>query len=83
MSQVGSGGVLTSEGDIVVVLEPVDGIDLASNVELLYGLVEVYDSWVLWVTAEDLLGLLCPGGRVSRGVNGSRTAGRATYLSGW
>lgn len=55
------GGGRTSEGDIVVVLEPVDSIDLATNVELLCGLVEIFDSWVLWVAAEDLLGLYCPG----------------------
>jgi hypothetical protein len=50
--------VLTSESDIVVVLESVDGIDLSANVELLCGVIEISDRWVLWVAAKDILGLL-------------------------
>lgn len=50
----------TAEGDIVVVVELVDGLDLATNVELLNGVVQVHDSRVLWVTAEDELSLSSP-----------------------
>jgi hypothetical protein len=57
--------MLTSERDIVVVLKSVDGIDLSSDVELLNGVVEVLDGWMLLVAAKDLLCLLRPGCRVS------------------
>lgn len=51
---------LTSESNIVVVLESVDGIDLSTNVEVLGSVVKVADSWVLWVAAKDLLCLNIP-----------------------
>lgn len=73
--------MLTSEGDIVVVLEPLDGIDLSANVELVCGLVEVFDSWVLWVAAEDLLGLLCPGVVLAEAPRQS-DSGQLTCLAG-
>lgn len=41
-------------------VELVDGLDLATNVELLNGVVQVHDSRVLWVTAEDKLSLSSP-----------------------
>lgn len=41
-------------------VELVDGLDLATNVELLDGVVQVHDSRVLWVTAEDELSLSSP-----------------------
>lgn len=49
--------LLTSKRNIIVVLQSVDSLDLSTNVELLSSLVQVLDSWVLWVTAKDLLGL--------------------------
>lgn len=54
------GGLLTAESNVIVVLESVYSIELSTNVELASGLVEVLDSWVLDITAEDLLGLLRP-----------------------
>jgi hypothetical protein len=54
-----------SEGDIVVMLEAVDGVNLATNVKLLHGVVKVFDRGVLWVAAKDLLGLLLPTSRLA------------------
>jgi hypothetical protein len=42
------------------VLQPVNGIDLATDVELVRRVVEVPDSGMLVVAAKDLLGLLRP-----------------------
>ena len=44
--------------DIIVVVEPGDGIDLATYVTILDSLVQVYDRWMLWVPTEYLFGLL-------------------------
>ena len=52
--------LLTSESDIVVVLQSVDSIELTTNVELLCGLVQKLYSWVVLITAENFLGLLGP-----------------------
>lgn len=49
-----------SQTDIVVVFKAVDGLELATNVVLFLGVVEVFDRWVLLVAAEDLLGFLRP-----------------------
>lgn len=38
----------------------VDSLDLSTNVELLDGVVQIHDSRVLWVTAEDKLSLSSP-----------------------
>lgn len=65
MDFIALGNMLTSERDIVVMLKSVDGIDLSSDIELLNGVVEVLDGWMLLVTAKDLLCLLRPGCRVS------------------
>lgn len=51
-------GWLTAETDVVVVTETVDGVELAADVELFGGVVQVADGGVLFVAAEDLLGLL-------------------------
>lgn len=50
----------TTESDIVVVVELVDGLDLSSNVEFLNIVVEVLDGRVLLITAKDQLGFLSP-----------------------
>jgi hypothetical protein len=42
------------------VLQAVNGVDLAANVELVDRVVEIPDSGMLIVTAKDLLGLLRP-----------------------
>lgn len=52
---------LTSEVEEVVVLKTVDGLELATNVELLGGVEEVLDTGVsVIIAAEDLLGLVDP-----------------------
>ena len=51
-----SGGV--AETNVVVVHEAVNGLDLAADVVVAGNLKKVLDSWVIWVTAKDLLGLL-------------------------
>jgi hypothetical protein len=53
-----SGGV--AQTDIVVVVQLVNSLDLATNVQLLNSLVQVDDSGVLLVTTEDKLTLLLP-----------------------
>lgn len=53
-------GEHTAQTDIVVVVELVDSLDLATNVQLLDRLVQVNDSGVLGVTTEDELALLGP-----------------------
>jgi ABC-type uncharacterized transport system ATPase subunit len=50
----------TAKTDIVVVLQPVNRIDLAADVELLHRIVEIADRGMLIVAAENLLGLLSP-----------------------
>lgn len=50
----------TAQTDIVVVVQLVDSLDLATNVQLLDSLVEVNDSRVLGVTAKDEFTLLLP-----------------------
>lgn len=51
---------LTAQSNVVVVVELVDGLDLSTDVEFLDGVVQVFDSGVLLVTAEDKLCLLGP-----------------------
>lgn len=51
---------LTSQTDIVVVVQLVDGIDLSSDVVLLDLGVQVLDSGMLLITAEDKLRFLGP-----------------------
>jgi hypothetical protein len=46
-----------AESDVVVVHEALDNLDLTTNVDIASGLVEVLDGRVLWVAAEDELGL--------------------------
>lgn len=41
-------------------VELVDSLNLSTNVELLDGVVQVHDSRVLWVTAEDELSFSSP-----------------------
>lgn len=50
----------TSQSNVVVVHQPVDGVQFASNVELLDRVVEVLDGWMgnISLAIEDLLGLL-------------------------
>lgn len=54
------GGKHTAQADIVVVVQLVNSLDLATNVQLLNGLVQVNDSRVLGVTTEDEVTLLLP-----------------------
>lgn len=58
----------TAKRDIVVVVQLVDSLNLAANVELLNGLVQVNNSRVLGVTAEDKLSFSGPKfrGRTTR-----------------
>ena len=51
----------TAEADIIVVVKLVDCLELSTDVVLLDLGVQVLDGGVLWVTAEDELGLLLPG----------------------
>jgi hypothetical protein len=46
---------LTSQCHVVVVHQPVNGLELSTNVELLYIFPQLLDRWVLLVTSEDLL----------------------------
>jgi hypothetical protein len=46
-----------AESDVVVVHEALDHLNLTTNVDIAGGLVEVLDGRVLWVAAEDELGL--------------------------
>lgn len=48
----------TAETDIVVVLQSVNGIDLAADIEFLHRVVEIADGGMLVVAAKNLLGLL-------------------------
>jgi len=43
------------------VFQAVDGIELASNVIFTSRVVKVFHSWVLLISAKNLLGLLLPG----------------------
>lgn len=72
--------VLTSEGNIIVMLESVNGINLSSNIKLLGGLVEIFDCWMFWVAAKDLLCLLRPVAKSARAPAFVITT--TTYLSG-
>lgn len=56
----GINGGRTAQRNIVVVVELVDGVDFATDVEFLGGLVQVLDGWVLGITTEDQLALLGP-----------------------
>ena len=49
---------LTSEGDIVVVLQAVDRIKIASNVEFACSLVQVFHGRVILVSTKNLLRLV-------------------------
>jgi len=51
---------LTSEIHKVIVLQPVNGIELASHIKVLCSIEEVMDCWVLLIAAENLLGLERP-----------------------
>jgi hypothetical protein len=51
---------LTSQIDKVIVLQPVDGLELAAHIKLLCRLEEVLDRGVLLVTAKHLLRLDSP-----------------------
>ena len=51
---------LTSESDIVVVVQLVDGLDLSSDVKLLDVFGEVADGGVLRVSTENLNALIDP-----------------------
>lgn len=59
-SPIDSGEKHTAQTDIVVVVQLVDGLNLATNVQLLDSLVQVDDSRVLGVTTEDKFTLLLP-----------------------
>lgn len=50
----------TAQSSVVIVVQLVDSLDLATNVELLGGLVQELDGRVLGVTTEDELTLLGP-----------------------
>lgn len=54
------GGKRTAQGDIIIVVQLIDSINLATNVELLSSLVQVLDGRVLRVTTEDQFTLLDP-----------------------
>ena len=72
--------LLTSESDIVVVLQSVDSIKLTTDIELFCGVVQVLYSWVILITAENLLGLLGPKGILLEGK--AEVGACSAYLSG-
>jgi len=72
------GGILTAESYIIVVLQSVDCIDLASDIEFSCGLVKILDCWVLLISAKNLLGFLDPE-NVSRFL---LSKAQEAYLSG-
>lgn len=41
--------------------QPVNGLDLASNVEVLSSVIQIFDSGVLLIASKDLLSLLLSG----------------------
>lgn len=70
---------LTSQSNVIVVVQLVDGLDLSSHVKLLCGVVEVANGGVLRVSTEDLLGLLHP---ISVNIYPNLVLSWDTYLSG-
>jgi len=48
---------LTSQCHVVVVHQPVNSLELSTNVELLNIFPQLLDRWVLLITTEDLFGL--------------------------
>lgn len=58
---------LTSESDVVVVLQAVNSIKLTTNVEFLSAVVQELHSWVVNITTENLLSLLGPTAILSEG----------------
>lgn len=50
----------TAQGDIVVVVKLVDGLDLSTNVEFLGDVVQVLDSRMVHIATENMLSLLRP-----------------------
>ena len=65
------GGERTAQTNIVVVVQLVDGLNLASNVQVLDRLVQVDDGGVLGITTKDKLALLLP-----------KIQGKSVYVSG-
>ena len=51
---------LTSQSDVIVVFEAVDGVNLSSNVEFLGSLVQIFNSRMFVVSAKNFFGLLLP-----------------------
>ena len=47
-----------AQGDVVVMVESGDGIDLAAYVVILDRVVQVFDCWMLWVSTEYFFSLL-------------------------
>lgn len=47
-----------AQGDIVVVVETGDGVDIAAHIVLLDGAIQVFDCWMLRVPTENFFGLL-------------------------
>lgn len=45
----------TAESDIVVVHQPVNGLDVAADIVLVCLVEQVLDSGVLWISSEDFL----------------------------
>lgn len=54
--------ILTAQTDVIVVHQTVNGVKLSANVVVFSALIEIADGGMLWVTAEDELGLLLPIG---------------------
>lgn len=43
-------------------VQPVDSVDLPTNVVILRGIVEILDGWMVFISAKYLFGLLLPAG---------------------
>jgi len=50
----------TSQSNIVVVLEAVDGVNLSTHIVFAGSVVEIFHRWVVFVSSKNLLGLLRP-----------------------
>ena len=70
---------LTSKRDVVVVHRSVNGLDRASDVDVLGRIEQILDGGVLGVSTEDVLCLLAPD---LDQPGGGGDSGRTTHLSG-
>ena len=72
-------GGRVAEGDVVVVVQAVDGVKFAAYVEGLGLGVQIADCWVFGVAAKYFFGFIDPG----RSQSGEARVVEGTNLSGW